>query len=1095
MLRIRLFGPVQASQSGVALPMPDRHDVIRLLAYLLLYRDRPLARKTVAFVLWPDGSESSARAQLSRTLYRLQHEFLPPAAGRGDGPWLKASTSELQWSGDRPSWLDIQEFQERCDRGMGVGDGHALRSAVEDLERARRLYRGELLQDYADEWIEAERKAFASRYERLLERLAQLYVLDDQADRAVDVCRQLLARDPLRESAYRIAMYAHMVKGERSAALRQFVECEAVLRRELDVLPEPATAELARSIRAGDALETLTDLVFDPRLTVRGGPAGDPPRSAPADRERLGSFGRVPETPTRFVGRADTVQAIEQQVHDQRLVTLTGPGGCGKTRLAIEVARRCRASMDAVCWVDLASVAGADDAVHTVASAVDAASSGAAVSAASIAARLAKSRALLVLDNCEHVLNACAALSARLLAACPELRLLVTSRERLNLSAEVVWPVAPLTLPQWDAGAWQSPASAESVDLFVDRLTRRDPQRVLSADDLQTVAKICARTDGLPLAIELAAGQAVYLSLAETAALLDRGLDALAGTERDTPSRHSTLRRTIDWSHRQLTPSERALFRRLSIFAGGATWQAIDTVCRPAADRGDAPAAPDARFDVLRSLIDKSLVLTERVPGLPTRYRMLDLVRRYAAEHLEASGEGASIAARHARHFADVADALGARLRGADSASALAEWDVEHPNCLAALRAAQSIGDVLVALRLTVALWPYWASRGFIAEGRRHVEQSLGLDGGEAHVGVYAQALNGAGSLAFLLGDYPAARRYYEACLDFERRIGDPRRLATVLTNLSLVLRRQSEFDAARALCEESLVLQRAIGDPGAIAATLSALGNVCFRQGRFAEAGGFFHESLRLRREQGDAADVSAALHNVGLAFAAQGRYADACHYVEQSVAISRDLADESGLAPSQNLLGGVLYRLDRVDEARAASLAGLNLYHRLADPSGVADALHVLGRIALDGRQPPDEARRTVEESLRIRARLGERHGVAQALRLYAMHLVAAEELERAAYLLGVEQQLRAIIGAGLPAGERQDLRTCVYSLKRLLGPSRYEALFELGLRASGLAWDEAAVETLLTVDAVAELRRWRQGRSGAKPEIVVSGLALSR
>ncbi len=1095
MLRIRLFGPVQASQDGAALPMPDRHDVIRLLAYLLLHRDRPLARKTVAFVLWPDNPEANARAQLSRTLYRLQHEFLPPATGRGDGAWLKASTSELQWSGERPAWLDLQEFQERCDRWMGPLAPDLRREAIDGLERARRLYRGELLQDYADEWIEAERKVFATRFERLLERLAQLYVLEAQADLAIELCQQLLARDPLRESAYRTAMYAHMVKGERSGALRQYAACAELLRAELDILPEPATADLARSIRAGDALEVMADLVIDPRLVAVPTPALEMPRADAPARAPAVAFARVPDVPTRFVGRTDLLAGIVRRLDDQRMITLSGPGGGGKSRLAAEVARRCGPAMDGVCWVDLAPATCADDVIHALAAAVDVSGGAGLANVASIAARLSGSRMLMVLDNCEHVLDACAALVTQLAAICPHLRLLVTSRERLNLAAEMVWPVPPLTLPRWEAGAWDAPAGAESVDLFVDRLTQRDPERLLSPEDLQVVAQICARMDGLPLAIELAAGQAVYMSLDETAALLDRGLDALAGGRRDAPARHTTLRMTIDWSYRQLTPVERALFRRLSVFQGGATWQAIDTICHLTAGQPEDPAAPDGRLDVLRALIDKSLVMTERPRGLPTRYRMLGVVRQFAAEHLEASGEATAVVQRHARHFADLAEGLGARFRGTGLVDALAEWDVEHPNCLAALRAALVTGDAHVALRLVVAVWPYWATRGYVAEGRRHVEHALGLEGAGAHVGTYAQALNGAGSLAFLLGDYRAARGYYEACLDVERHIGDPRRLATVLTNLSLVLRRQSEFDAARALCEESLDLQRAIGEPGPIAATLSALGNVCFRQGRFAEAGGFFRESLRLRREIGDTADVSAALHNVGLAFAAQGRYADACHYVEQSVAISRALADESGLAPSQNLLAGVLFRLDRVDEARAASLSGLGMCQRLADPSGVADALHVLGRIGLDGVSPSDEARRTVEECLRIRARLGERHGVAQALRSYAMHLVASEDVERAAYLLGVEQQLRATIGAGLPAGDRQDLRSCVYGLKRLLGPSRYESLFELGLRANGASWDIPAVEALLVVDTAAELRRSRLAMVDAKPERIVSGLAFSR
>lgn len=655
----------------------------------------------------------------------------------------------------------------------------------------------------------------------------------------------------------------------------------------------------------------------------------------------------LPIQGTPLIGRAEEAAAVRELfASGARLVTLTGPGGTGKTRLALEVVATLIEAFDGAYFVPLAPVSDPGLVSATIAQTLGIREIGESLVAA-LQAYLRDRRLLLLLDNFEQVIEA-APLVDELLHEAPRLAVLVTSRERLHLPEEYVFDVPPLavpdprTLPSGDLVATLE--RYEAVRLFVQRSKLVSPGFVLTDTNSPAVAEICYRLDGLPLAIELAASRVQLLPPPALLARLARGLHLLSGSAFNLPPRQQTLRGTIGVSYEMLSPEEQRLFQRLGVFAGGCTPVAVAAVC---GQPGDG----------LRSLTDKSLLRREQ--RAPERYFMLDTIRQYALERLRESGEADLIRQRFADFYLALAEQAEPELTGPRQKQWLDELAVEHNNMRAVLSWALERGQAELALRLAIALWRFWHTRGYLSEGQTWLQSALGK-AGAMDAGLRAQALYAAAALAWAQGAYTNALTYGKESLAMCRELGDPRGIAGSLNVLGLLYQDLGDHTAARAVLEESNALSRAMGDVRGIGVTLLNLGESARALGDFPAARRLIEESLQSLRAVGDTRYIASALDYLGNVVYEQREYAAAHALLAESLALRWTLRDMSGIARTLGGLARVISTLG-ADTARAERAA--RLY-------GTADAV----RASIGAPIPAADRPRYEHDLDRVRSYLGE-------------------------------------------------------------------------------------------------------------------------
>jgi len=672
----------------------------------------------------------------------------------------------------------------------------------------------------------------------------------------------------------------------------------------------------------------------------------------------------VPEHLTPLIGRAHDVARAVALVRrsDVRLLTLTGPPGVGKTRLGVAVAMAAReAYAGGVYVVPLAPLRAPELVIPTVARTLGLREEPGRPMVETLIVYLRDRRMLLLLDNVEHLVAA-APQVVDLLAACPAVDVLATGRAALRVDGEQELFVPPLASPAPAEASLEEVARYPAVDLFVQRARALAPDFALTPANAPTVAAICRRLDGLPLAIELAAAR---IKLLPPRALLDRlddRLRVLSGGPPHLPERQRTLRGALDWSYDLLAADEQGLFGRLAVFAGGCTLEAAEAVC-------SAPGPSRASvLDGLAVLTDNNLTrIEDAVDGTgegEPRVGMLETLRAYGLERLEAAGEAAAVRGRHAAYYLALAEAADLELMGAGQATWLARLDADHDNMRAALDWAGERADDgdEMALQLAGALWRFWWIRGHLAEGRRWMEELLGRSGGSA--AVRARALNGGGNLAWGQGDYARATAWYEESLVFWRQVGDAAGIARALNNLGMVLHEQGDLGGAQARYEESLALhrQRRDLDRWSIAATLNNLGRAVHEQGDRARAAALFAESLVLKQEIGDSAGTAATLGNLADVASADGDYLHAATLYRDSVALYNALGDHGGIAAGCE---GMAHMAAQVESAASDPLRAVRLL-------AAASAL----RTAADLPLPPAEHSHYYGQNLTtLRQALGDR------------------------------------------------------------------------------------------------------------------------
>jgi predicted ATPase/class 3 adenylate cyclase/Tfp pilus assembly protein PilF len=733
------------------------------------------------------------------------------------------------------------------------------------------------------------------------------------------------------------------------------------------------------------------------QLTTPGLPSDFPPLKS-LDRQTH----NLPPQLTPFIGREALVAEIRGRLDQPgvRLLTLTGPGGAGKTRLALHVAAELVETYpDGVWFVPLAPVASATLVAATIATALGIRETAAGTIEATLRAYLRPRRLLLVLDNFEHVVSA-SPLIADLLSHCPDIQVLATSRAPLHISGEHELPIPSLELPSLGRPLRLDDALAsEAVRLFVDRARAVQHHFALSEENAETIVAICRRLDGLPLAIELAASRVRLLPPKAILARLDSRLTLLTGGGRDRPERQQTLRGAIAWSHDLLDRSEQTLFRRLAVFAGGWSFEAAEAVV----DFGSDP--PLSVFDGLDALHNASLIRLQesmdRDAAADPRFAMLQTINEFATEQLVASGELARVKENHAAWFVDLAIAAEPHLPGPLAVSWLDRLESDHDNLRAALDWLGGQGDSERAVTLAAAMWRFWWLRGHISEGRRRLETALAADG-SAVAAARATALDGAGVLAETQGDYDRAEALHREALALSRERDDTTGIARALGNLGVVAFDRSDDDQATALLEESLALAREIGDQLLVATALNDLGAVAYERGDLDRAEPLYQESLNLRRKAGSGSEIARALNNLGGVAFARGNFDRACQLFAESLSLYRVAGDGWGAAGA--LLGLAVANHRQGDAPRAVALLeeSLSLFGEVGDRRNAALAALNLAD-ALRDTDDLTDAGVHYRDALVEFAAVEDRSRVAEVLRGLGSVLVRQGEFRRAATLFG--------------------------------------------------------------------------------------------
>jgi predicted ATPase/DNA-binding SARP family transcriptional activator len=1035
------------TEAGRLVAVPEVK-VRALLADLLIHLGRPVSADRLIDDLWGDDLPVHPAGALHSKVSRLRQALENAEPGGGELVAFRSPGYLLQVENDA---LDERRFAALIERAGATQDP---RDQAELLADALALWRGPPLADFADAMF-AQAAIARLEEQRLvaLEQQAEARLALGEHSLLAGELGELVAHHPLRERLRAAHMLALYRAGRQAEAVNSYSELRGRLADDLGLDPAPGLAGLYQAIL--EQAPGLQCVQAPPTLAAR-------PRT------------NLPAMLTDVVGRTAAVTELRGLLTERRLVTLTGPGGVGKTRLALETASQSAGAFPDGVW--LAELAGPTlaractpaDTVMTVLRIRDDSS----VDPSDLLAEaLRTSRMLLILDNCELLVDQTAKLAAQLLQAAPELRILVTSREPLMLAGEVVWPVPPLELP--DPADGQQPtalAQFSAVQLFVMRAGASAPGFRLDEGNAQAVAELCRRLDGIPLALELAATRVRTLGVHEFLARLDDRFGLLVTGHRDAPPRQQTLWAVIDWSWELLTEPERLVLRRLAVAANGCSLHAAETIC--AEDDLDVPG-------LVSRLVDRSLVVVADAPDGP-RYRLLDSIAAYSFQRLDQAGEAGQTRRRHRRYYTNLAERAAPHLRGHDQRSWLRRLDAEATNLRNALESALKDNDP-AALRIVNALAWYWFLRGRLTEARRALDEALALGRGSTA----AQATAWQNGFAALAGE-----RHELAAPPPLDGIRDPTMRATLEWFHAFVASDFGDPSVGEAMVDQALASFRALGDRWGIAAALSTRAKLTIVRGDPAAAQVDAQQSLAIFRELGDRWGQLQAIEWLGAAEAATGDHrqaarlhrdglrmaeelglwpqaADALSWLGRSALQSGDLAQarelleramrlaaEQSYQPGQVFaelgLGQTARKEGKLDIAETHLRSVLQTSQRIGCEPDVARTISLseLGFIA-EQRGDPAAARSLHLESLIGAQKLGDPQAVAQALTGLAGAQALGGQPDRAAQLLGAADAAWRPADASPPPSDSADVNRITAVTRQALGEAAFAAEFQNGRR----------------------------------------------
>jgi predicted ATPase/DNA-binding SARP family transcriptional activator/DNA-binding CsgD family transcriptional regulator len=962
-----------------------------LVKILALCPGHRMHRERAMDLLWPELGSQAASNNLRGVIHAARRtlEPHPSAASR----YLTLQDDQVALYPEELLWVDVEAFEEADAAARRSQDPAAYRAAIE-------LYAGELLPvDRYEEWAEEHRRRLREMHLSLLLGFARHCEEHADYDSAIEALRRVISEEPTREETHVGLMRLYAFSGSKGEALARYGQLEEVLARELGIEPSASSRALREDIAVG-------------RFPLQGTPAlGSPPKKPPdAGKHNL------PTPRTSFVGREREIVELKRELAMTRLLTLTGVGGAGKSRLALEVARDLAGAYpDGVWLVELAPLSEGTLVPQAVARAMKVREQPGRPLADTLTEALHKKATLLVLDNCEHLADPVAHLADTLLDSCSHLRVLTTSRETLEVEGEAVWRVSSLSTPDTD----RLPAAGElmrydAVRLFVERTRLKLSDFEITPQNATAVVEVCRKLEGIPLAIELAAARMDVLTAEQIAQRLDRALGLLTGGQAPD-HRHRTLRATLDWSHELLSEPERKLFCRLSVFAGGWTLEAAEAV-----GAGDGIKEGDV-VELFLMLVDKSLVVSEAEKG-GFRYGMLEPVRQYAQEKLAESGEAQAIKRAHTEYFLALAEEAEPRLWGSGDKAWFNRLEEEHDNMRAALFWMLEHEEAELALRLSGALRWFWRARGYHDEGRRWLERALSEEG-RTSAEAQAKALDGVGWLAA----------------------------------------EQRDMDRVQAAAEEGLKLCDEAGIGGVILADFkNLLGEAAWLQGDYERSAELFEESLGLHREAKNTRGIAWSVCCLANVSSDRGDYERAKELYEEAIALSREMG---GALPLADLLINLGYEyLLEGDHERATTLSeeAAELYRKRGSRGGLRYALNHLGWAALlEGDH--ERAKALHEESLVLCNEIGDKVIGSGSLEGLACSAASRGEAQSAARLFGAAATLSEAVGAHQTPRERALGEPYLAAARSMLSDAEWEVLFAKGQAMSF----EKAVEHALSAE----------------------------
>jgi predicted ATPase/DNA-binding SARP family transcriptional activator len=918
-MEFRILGRLEVVDDGSPIELGGRK-TRTLLAALLLHANEVVSAERLTDALWGDRPPQTAHAALQVHVSHLRSALgRDRIVTRAPGYLLRVDANEL----------DAQRF-ERLVNDAREGEATAARAR---LREALALWRGTPLAEFEQEpfaLAEITRLA-ALRLDAVELRIEHELVSGSHATLLTEL-DALVAAHPYRERLRAQRMVALYRAGRQADALDAYRAARATFVAELGIEPGPELRRLERAV-----------LDQDPELDV---PETAPPVALP---ERQGAPSRA--RPTSFVGRTRELREIRTLIRrtDVRLLTLAGPAGTGKTRLAVEAATGLGDTFpEGVLVVELAPVSTPELVATAIADALGV--SGSRRSRAEVLiGRVQGWRGLLVLDNFEHVLTA-APLIAELLRGAADVKFLVTSRAPLAIPCEQIYTVPGLGLPDSSAPKDVSRLRrVEAVRLFVDRARTARADFALTELNADAVAELCARLDGLPLPLELAAARIKLLSPGAILERLAGRLELLkAAPGADVPERHRTLRSAIEWSYDLLTAEQQALFTSLAVFVGGFTLE------------GATAVAGDLDLDIVDGvewLLTNSLLKAEPTVGEEPRFGMLETIREYALERLAERGDGEAVRRRHADLYLMLAEEAEQELLGPQQIRWLLRLDGERDNLRASLTWAIEAGEAELGLRTAAALWRFWQLRAADAEGRDYLDRLLAIGSGSP--ATRATARSRAASLAYVQGDSDAVRRYLEASLPVHRRLGDKQKLASYLGLLGMTALGQGDVQAARALTAEALETARELGDVLTETYSLAQVGLVFARSGDLDEGQRALEESVRRSRRLGNIRSVASWTRSLGWIAFLRHDHAHARRLFEESLAVHRSLDDAWGIAGSLSNLSLLALESNDIATAEALLKETLGLEQKGGYRHRLANSLEVAARLAAAQDRPRRAAR----------------------------------------------------------------------------------------------------------------------------------------